>query len=276
MNETTHFGFETVTPDEKTRRVRRVFDTVATRYDIMNDALSLGLHRLWKHDFVHALRLRADMKILDLAGGTGDIAFGLHARQSAIGAADVTVCDINAAMLNQGRARAIDRNLLHGLEWVCGDAQTLPFPDRSFDACTIAFGIRNVTDIPMALRDIHRVLKPGGQFLCLEFSPLGTPPELMRGQQPEPALSGASMKMQEAFSGGIKKTLYDFYSFKAVPAMGKFIAGDAAPYQYLAESIRKFPDAATFESMMQAAGFARTSHRLLSAGIVAIHTGWRV
>ena len=242
---TTHFGFEEVAPEEKASRVRGVFDAVATKYDVMNDAMSFGLHRLWKTEFVAKLGPRLTMALLDLAGGTGDIA--LRAYRKGCGA--ITVCDINEAMLREGRNRFVDENILTGVDWAVGNAESLPFPDRHFDACTIAFGIRNVTDIAQALREIHRVLKTGGHFLCLEFSPVERP---------------------------VLAKLYDAYSFHVIPRMGRIITGDAAPYQYLVESIRRFPTATRFEAMIKEAGFANTHVRSLNAGAVAIHSGWKL
>ncbi len=255
MPETTHFGFETINAKEKTARVRSVFDTVASRYDLMNDAMSGGLHRLWKQAFVDSLRLRAGQHVCDLAGGTGDIAFLMHEKP----AVDITVCDINEAMLREGCRRAIDRNLIPSaaaqaaqqsrLHWLCGNAETLPFASRSFEHCTIAFGIRNVTDIRGALSEIHRILKPGGRFACLEFSHISLP---------------------------FLRTLYDRYSFEVIPRLGEWIAGDRAAYQYLVESIRQFPEQARFAGMLQDAGLAQVKWRNLSGGVVAIHSGWRI
>jgi len=243
---TVSFGFREVSAEEKPRLVRGVFDSVAARYDMMNDLMSFGLHRLWKNALITALKPRAGMKLLDLAGGTGDVSFRALERAPEM---RITLCDINAAMLEQGRARAFDRNVFRAIDWVCGDAQALPLPDNSFDACTIAFGIRNVTHIDKALAEIKRVLKPGGHFLCLEFSP-----------RPNMAL----------------EKIYDAYSFHVLPCMGKLVAGDAEAYRYLAESIRRFPPPETFEKMMKAAGFGATRWRNLSGGVVALHSGWRV
>jgi demethylmenaquinone methyltransferase / 2-methoxy-6-polyprenyl-1,4-benzoquinol methylase len=240
----THFGFQSVDWNEKTAKVRGVFDSVASKYDLMNDVMSLGLHRLWKRDFVSSLQLKDGQRVLDLAGGTGDIAF-LMSRMANL---DITVCDINAAMLAQGRDRAIDKNITD-LLWNCGNAETLPFADRSYDRCTIAFGIRNVTDIPAALKEILRVLKPGGRFACLEFSTLTLP---------------------------MMKPIYDQYSFKAIPQFGQWLTGDRDSYQYLVESIRRFPDQARFAEMIKDAGFSQVKWRNLSGGVVAIHSGWRV
>jgi len=240
----THFGFESVEWDEKAARVRGVFDSVASRYDIMNDAMSGGMHRLWKGHMVRSLRLRDGMQILDLAGGTGDIAFRMIKQQ----AVDVVVCDINATMLSEGRNRAIDKSI-EGTHWLCGNAECLPLPDATFDACTIAFGIRNVTDIPAALRDIYRILKPGGQFACLEFSHVTNP---------------------------LLKPAYEWYSFQCIPRMGELITKDRASYQYLIESIRQFPKQETFAQMIRDAGFSQVSYHNLNGGIVALHKGWRI
>ena len=247
--QTTHFGFQEVPVEEKASRVRGVFDSVASRYDVMNDVMSAGLHRVWKHSMVSAIPLHANMHLLDLAGGTGDIGFRFLERCPT---GHVTISDINASMLGEGQKRAIDRNLLSGITWLAANAETLPLPDNSVDACTIAFGIRNVTDIPKALSEIHRVLKPGGKFLCLEFSP------------------------QLATRHSPLATLYDFYSFQILPRMGKAIANDAESYQYLAESIRKFPEPEQFKQMIAEAGFSRAAYETFTFGVVALHTGWKI
>ncbi len=241
--ETVSFGYEDVAPDEKTRRVGDVFTGVASRYDLMNDAMSGGMHRLWKDRFVRRVKPRAGERILDMAGGTGDIAFRL-----ARSGAEVTVADINPAMLEVGQQRAAKRGMA-GLEWSEQNAEVLSFADRLFDAYTIAFGIRNVTDIPAALRETHRVLKRGGRFFCLEFSTVEWP--------------------------GFKE-IYDAYSHRVVPQLGKLIAGDAESYRYLIESIRRFPPMPQFERMIGEAGFARTSVEPLLGGLVAIHSGWKI
>ena len=242
MTSNTHFGFKTVAEDEKASLVRGVFDSVASRYDIMNDFMSGGMHRLWKNEMVAWLSPRSGWKVLDVAGGTGDIAFRIKKRAQC----EVTVCDINAQMLEEGRARAIDHNVLAGIEWVCGDAENLPFESGSRDAYTIAFGIRNVTHIDRALSEAFRVLKPGGRFLCLEFSHM--PNETMQ-------------------------KMYDAYSFNVIPKLGQMVAGDAAPYQYLVESIRKFPKQEEFASMIRAAGFENVQYRNFTGGVVALHSG---
>lgn len=243
---TASFGFKDVPAEQKQPLVRGVFDAVAQRYDIMNDAMSLGLHRLWKRTLINALNPRPGQHLLDLAGGTGDISF--RAERAAENMR-ITLCDINANMLGVGRNRALDKNQWKNLTFTCGNAESLPFADRSFDACTIAFGLRNVTHTQKALQEIYRVLKPGGHFLCLEFSPA-----------PQPAI----------------EKLYDLYSFHLVPKMGKVLAGDDAPYQYLVESIRRFPIPQKLMRMMKEAGFSRVKFRSMSAGIVALHEGWRL
>ena len=243
--EETHFGFKTVAAAEKASLVRAVFDDVAPSYDLMNDLMSLGIHRLWKAALIARLKPRLDMRLLDLGGGTGDIAF----RFKQAGGGPVVVCDINKEMLSVGRDRAIDRAMPGDIEWVCGDAETLPFPDRSVDAVTIAFCLRNVTRTQRALEEAHRVLRPGGQFLCLEFSHMVLP--------------------------GLQK-LYDGYSFTVLPVLGKLVAGNRDAYQYLAESIRRFPRQQDLAAMMEEAGFSRVDWRNLSGGIAALHSGWRL
>lgn len=242
MSNTTHFGFRTVAEDEKQTLVRGVFDSVASRYDLMNDFMSASLHRVWKNDMVSWLAPRDGMKIIDMAGGTGDIAFRMLERARC----EVTVCDINQHMLEEGRNRAIDRNILERIEWTCVNAESLPFENESFDAYTIAFGIRNVTHIDKALAEAHRVLKIGGRFLCLEFSHM------------------ANDWLQKA---------YDTYSFNIIPKIGQWVTGDAASYQYLVESIRQFPKQDAFADMIRTAGFGNVQYRNLTAGVVAIHSG---
>ena len=240
------FGYRDVPASEKAGLVARVFDSVAPRYDLMNDLMSAGVHRLWKNALVDVLAPRKGEKFLDVAGGTGDIAFRIAER---IGdGADVTICDINPAMLEVGRDRAVDRGLLRGLTWTTGDAEALPFPDRSFDAYTIAFGIRNTTHLDKALSEAYRVLKPGGRFLCLEFSRVAAP--------------------------GLDD-LYDLYSFAVLPRLGELVAGDGPAYRYLAESIRRFPPQAAFAKKIEKAGFTQVKHRNLSGGIAAMHSGWK-
>ena len=244
---TTHFGFRDVPVGEKQKLVGQVFTSVARSYDLMNDLMSFGVHRLWKRHFVAISGVRKGDRVLDLAGGTGDIAALLHPVVGDTG--EVVVGDINAAMLGVGRDRLTDRGLVAGLRWTQLNAERLPFPDHSFDAVTMAFGLRNVTDKDQALADICRVLKPGGRLLVLEFSKV----------------------QNEAFG-----KLYDFHSFKVLPRLGQLFAGDADSYQYLAESIRKHPPQEQLKAMMEAAGFARCEYRNLTGGIVAAHTGYRI
>ena len=244
---TTHFGYREVPTGEKQKLVGEVFSSVAGRYDLMNDLLSFGIHRMWKRYFVATAQVKKGDRVLDLAGGTGDIAALL--REKVGDAGEVVLGDINAGMLTVGRARMTDRGLVRGFEYVQCNAQTLPFPDASFDLVTIAFGLRNVTDKDAALREMRRVLKVGGQARVLEFSELKA----------------------EWF-----RPLYDFHSFKVLPQLGRLFAGDSDSYQYLAESIRQHPPQDALKVMMEAAGFARCGYRNLNAGIVAIHTGYKV
>jgi demethylmenaquinone methyltransferase / 2-methoxy-6-polyprenyl-1,4-benzoquinol methylase len=243
MSEKVSFGYEDVEPTEKTRRVGTVFSNVAAKYDIMNDAMSGGMHRLWKDKFVRRVKPQPGEAILDMAGGTGDIAFRMAAR-----GAEVTVCDINQDMLDVGVERAMERGV-DGLVWSCQSAEELSYPGRTFDAYTIAFGIRNVTDKDKALREAHRVLKFGGRFFCLEFSTNEWP--------------------------GFKE-LYDAYSHKLVPQIGKIIANDEDSYRYLIESIRRFPPMPEFEQMIRQAGFVHTRVEPIMGGLVAIHSGWKI
>jgi len=246
----TSFGFRTVAADDKARLVRDVFDSVAARYDLMNDLMSGGIHRLWKSAMIDWLMPRPGLRMIDVAGGTGDIAFRIRERlEAAGGAGDILVCDINERMLRVGRNRAVDRGYLDGLEWICADAESLPLPDASVEAYTIAFGIRNVTHVDRALREAFRVLKPGGRFLCLEFS---------RVEQPW------------------LERVYDAYSFQIVPRIGEAVVGDADSYRYLVESIRRFPNQSRFAEMMTEAGFGQVKWRNLSGGIAAIHSAWRI
>ena len=243
---TTHFGFRDVPVGEKKKLVGEVFSSVARQYDLMNDLMSLGIHRVWKRYFVGTSGVKRGDRVLDLAGGTGDIAALLHERVGETGS--IVLGDINAQMLGVGRDRLTDRGLVRGLEYVQLNAEALPFPDRSFDLVTIAFGLRNVTDKQKALGEMHRVLKVGGRALVLEFSQVK--PEWFR-------------------------PVYDFHSFQVLPRLGRLFAGDADSYRYLAESIRKHPPQEELQAMMQAAGFDRCDHRNLSAGICAIHSGYR-
>jgi demethylmenaquinone methyltransferase/2-methoxy-6-polyprenyl-1,4-benzoquinol methylase len=244
---TTHFGFRDVPVGEKEKLVGRVFTSVAARYDLMNDLMSFGIHRLWKRWFAATSGVREGDAVLDLAGGTGDIAALLLPLVGARGG--VVLGDINAAMLRTGRDRLVDRGFVRNLYYAQLNAQALPFPDASFDAVTIAFGLRNVTDKDAALREMQRVLKVGGRVLILEFS---------------------------AVQSEILKPLYEFHSFRVLPMLGKLIANDADSYQYLAESIRKHPDQATLKAMLETAGFARVDVRNLTGGIVAIHRGYKI
>jgi len=243
---TTHFGYREIPTTEKQKLVGEVFSSVAGNYDLMNDLMSLGIHRVWKRYFVATSQVKKGDRVLDLAGGTGDIAALLKERVGDSG--EVILGDINAGMLTVGRDRMTNRGHVRGFEYVQCNAQDLPFPDASFDAVTIAFGLRNVTDKDAALREIHRVLKIGGQARVLEFSQV---------------------------TADWFKPLYDFHSFNILPKLGKLFAKDAGSYQYLAESIRQHPPQAALKSMMEAAGLARCDFRNLSAGIVAIHTGYK-
>ncbi|MFG6589768.1 bifunctional demethylmenaquinone methyltransferase/2-methoxy-6-polyprenyl-1,4-benzoquinol methylase UbiE [Sulfitobacter sp. 1A12157] len=245
-DKTTHFGFETVPEHEKAGRVQGVFNSVASKYDIMNDVMSIGIHRVWKEAMMDWLAPRPGQKLLDVAGGTGDVSFKFLKRA---GRGHATVLDLTEPMLVEGRQRAEADRLTGSLDWVVGDAMALPFPDNTFDVYTISFGIRNVTRPQEALNEAYRVLRPGGRLMVLEFS-----------QLPNPA-------MQKA---------YDLYSFNVIPRMGQAIAGDRDSYQYLVESIRNFPDQETFLSMVRAAGFGQAKYRNLSMGIAALHSGWKL
>jgi len=244
---TASFGYRDVPAPEKAGMAREVFASVAPRYDLMNDLMSAGVHRLWKNTLVDVLNPRPGEKFLDVAGGTGDVAFRIARRQGE--RPDVTICDINPAMLEVGRDRAVDRGLLQGLTWTTGDAEDLPFPDRSFDGYTIAFGLRNVTDIDKALSEACRVLKPGGRFYCLEFSKVTSAPVARA---------------------------YDAYSERALPFFGRLVARDAESYRYLHESIRRFPPQRELADRMRRAGFARVAWRNMTLGVVALHSGWRI
>lgn len=241
----THFGFAQVPKSEKSALVRDLFEGVAEHYDLMNDLMSGGAHRLWKRAMVAWLAPRDGQHILDMAGGTGDIAFRILERAPE---AHVTVADINAKMLAVGRNRALDRGMLQGLDWLCADAEALSFPDAQFDAYTIAFGIRNVTDVAGALREARRVLRPGGRFLCLEFS---------------------QAKL------GLLEPLYESYSFSVVPKIGEWITGRADAYRYLVESIRRFPGPGEFAQMLRHAGLDQVKQRPLAGGIAMLHSAWR-
>lgn len=246
-DETTDFGFQRVPLAEKAKRVGAVFDSVAERYDVMNDVMSLGIHRLWKRFALETAGVRRGQRVLDLAGGTGDLAAGLARQVGERG--DVVLCDINAAMLERGRERLVDQGITGNVRYVRGNAQSLPFPENSFDCVTMAFGLRNVTGKATALKSIFQVLKPGGNVAILEFS--------------KPAVPGLG-------------PLYDLYSFRALPLMGRLIARDADSYRYLAESIRMHPDQQTLLSMLEDAGFERCRYHNLSGGIVALHRGYKL
>jgi demethylmenaquinone methyltransferase/2-methoxy-6-polyprenyl-1,4-benzoquinol methylase len=244
-SETVDFGFQTVERDEKRKLVRGVFDSVAGKYDFMNDLMSLGIHRIWKRDFIEALDPRPNRTLLDLAGGTGDISFGWLKK----GGGPAILSDINEAMLRVGRDRATTAGLLGDVSFLVTDAEAIPLPDRSVDRISMAFGLRNCTNKPNVIAEARRVLRPGGKFLVLEFSKLQI----------------------SAF-----EKLYDAWSFQALPRIGRIVAKDEASYQYLAESIRMFPDQETLKTMMQTAGLERVTYRNLSGGIAAIHAGWRL
>ncbi|KQI69925.1 demethylmenaquinone methyltransferase / 2-methoxy-6-polyprenyl-1,4-benzoquinol methylase [Loktanella sp. DSM 29012] len=243
---TTHFGFETVDEDQKAGRVRGVFSSVASKYDIMNDVMSGGIHRIWKDAMMDWLAPRAGQRLLDVAGGTGDISFRFLRRA---GSGHATVLDLTEPMLIEGRKRAEAERMAGQLDWVVGDAMALPFEDNTFDVYTISFGIRNVTRPQEALNEAYRVLRPGGRLMVLEFSQLPNP------------------MMQKA---------YDAYSFNVIPRMGQMIAGDRDSYQYLVESIRKFPDQETFLGMVRQAGFENAKYRNLTMGVAALHSGWKL
>ncbi|XP_037387250.1 2-methoxy-6-polyprenyl-1,4-benzoquinol methylase, mitochondrial [Pygocentrus nattereri] len=276
----THFGFESVPEGEKAERVYKVFESVAQKYDVMNDAMSLGIHRLWKDSLLRLMNPQPGLKLLDTAGGTGDISFrfleytrsvregqlrhraranqtpswqeiaaGYGSEGEEPAESRAVVCDINKEMLKVGKERAETAGITTGLSWVVGDAEELPFNDDQFDVYTIAFGIRNVTHIEQALQEALRVLKPGGRFMCLEFSKVSNP---------------------------LLSRLYDAYSFQMIPVLGEVIAGDWKSYQYLVESIRRFPDQETFKEMIEEAGFFRVQYVNLTGGVVAIHSGFKL
>ena len=244
-DKTTHFGFQKVPAEEKARRVRGVFDSVASEYDLMNDVMSLGIHRLWKRLAIGMANIQPGQRVLDLAGGTGDLASLIAPKVGSQGS--VVLCDINNAMIRTGRTRLLDKGIAGNVEYVQADAERLPFPDSSFDCITMGFGLRNVTHKQTALDSMYRVLKPGGRLLILEFS---RPAALLR-----PA--------------------YDFYSFSILPRLGRLIARDADSYRYLAESIRMHPDQKTLVGMLQHAGFEACDYHNLTGGIVAIHRGYK-
>jgi demethylmenaquinone methyltransferase/2-methoxy-6-polyprenyl-1,4-benzoquinol methylase len=248
----TDFGFRRVREGEKAPLIRAIFDSVAERYDLMNDLMSGGIHRLWKNEMVAALKPRPGQRLLDVAGGTGDIALRAMPRLLGNGEivdAGVVVCDTSASMLAIGRSRAIDQGFLRGIEWVCADAERLPVAGRSVDLYTVGFGLRNVTDIDRALAEARRVLKPGGRFLCLEFTPEITP---------------------------VLQPLYDLYSFQIVPFLGQVVTGDRDAYTYLVESIRRFPRQSELAEMIAGAGLDQVKFRNLTGGVAALHSAWRL
>ncbi len=245
-DKTTHFGFQDVPEAEKAGMVHGVFSRVASKYDVMNDLMSGGVHRLWKDAMMDWLAPRPGQRLLDVAGGTRDVAFRFLKRAAG---ASAVVCDMTEPMLIEGRKRAEAEKMAERLDWVVGDAMALPFPDASFDVYTISFGIRNVTRIADALSEAYRVLKPGGRLMVLEFSHI------------------PNALLQKA---------YDLYSFNVIPAMGQVVAGDRDSYQYLVESIRKFPDQEAFADMIRAAGFGQVKYRNLTMGVAALHSGWKL
>ena len=253
-NGETNFGFRRVPRDEHAGLVSSVFDSVADRYDVMNDLMSGGLHRLWKQALIDWINPRAGMRLADIAGGTGDVSFRyleqIENTADAQGSTSkVTICDPNAAMLDVARTKALDKGYVQGIEFIEAPAEELPLADRSADICTISFGLRNVTDREAGLSEMHRILDYGGHFLCLEFSPSVAP---------------------------ILAPLYDTYSNNVLPLLGEHVAGDREAYEYLVESIRRFPAPDALISEMQKAGFGNIQHRMMSGGIVAIHSGWRL
>lgn len=247
MSDKTHFGYKTVDVDQKERLVGGVFDSVASKYDLMNDVMSFGIHRIWKKIAMMHTGLKKGQRALDVAGGTGDLSIEMSKQVGADG--EVVIADINPAMLEQGRRRLIDKGIAGNVSFVEANAEDLPFEDNSFDCVTIAFGLRNVTNQDKALESMYRVLKPGGRLLVLEFS--------------KPVLPGLDKA-------------YDFYSFNIIPLMGRFIAKDEGSYRYLAESIRMHPDQATLKQMMQDAGFERCTYHNMTGGIVALHKGFKL
>jgi demethylmenaquinone methyltransferase/2-methoxy-6-polyprenyl-1,4-benzoquinol methylase len=245
----TDFGFRRVAEAEKAPLVRALFDSVALRYDLMNDLMSGGIHRWWKSEMVRTLAPRPGQRLVDVAGGTGDVARRALPRLATSSGGGVVVCDANRQMLELGRARALDDGILAGIEWLCGDAEALPLADRSFDLYTIAFGLRNVTGIERALAEARRVLRPGGRFLCLEFTPQVAP---------------------------LLQPLYDLYSFQLLPLIGQVVTGHREAYEYLVESIRRFPPQGEVCELIAAAGLERASYRNLTGGVAALYSAWRL
>jgi len=247
----TDFGFRRVPEGQKAPLIRAVFESVAERYDLMNDLMSAGIHRWWKSEMVALLKPRPGQRLLDVAGGTGDIALRVlpHLTQREAAEGGAVICDVSEAMLAVGRARALDRGILTGIEWLCADAERLPLADRSVDLYTIGFGLRNVTHIEEALAEARRVLKPGGRFLCLEFTPEITP---------------------------FLQPLYDLYSFQIVPLLGQVVTGDRDAYAYLVESIRRFPRQSELAEMISRAGLDQVKFRSLTGGVAALHSAWRL
>lgn len=239
----TDFGFQKVNFQEKTRRVRGVFESVASNYDLMNDLMSLSIHRLWKQEMICQLPLSPKMKVLDVAGGTGDISFLIQEKYPHLDL-DITICDLTPSMLQVGRDRAVNKGLVQGIQWVCSNAENLAIPDNSIDVYTIAFGLRNVTHIDQALKEAHRVLKPGGVFACLEFSQV---------------------------QSSLFSKVYDFYSFSVLPWLGEKVASDRDSYQYLVESIRKFPSQEKLSDMLKKAGMQTVSWKNFMNGISCLH-----
>lgn len=246
-NNTTHFGFKTVPESEKIRRVHGVFESVASKYDVMNDFMSLGMHRIWKEAMMDWVAPRSGQRLLDVAGGTGDIGFKFLERTS--GESDVTILDLTETMLHEGRKRFNNNKWKGNVKWVCGDAMNLPFPDNNFDTYTISFGIRNVTKIEDTLREAYRVLRIGGRLMILEFGTI--PNDFLR-------------------------LIYDKYSFGLIPRLGELVVGDMDSYSYLVESIRKFPQQEKFSSIIKSTGFMGVKYRNLSLGVVALYSGWKI